>query len=81
MNDRAAERKAANMLETARKRNRRRELLAVDPHCCECGRRVQDRDGNAPDAAALVEGMLACRECQLMIHRVSEFYAAGGWKD
>jgi len=67
------------MVDTRRRRVLRLRLFRADPHCCQCGRELQVDDPAAANAAGLVGDQLACQRCRLVVARVNEFYAAGGW--
>ena len=53
----------------------RRRLLAINPHCCNCGRHLQSADATKPDYACVfrAEPVICCREC---LQGVTDFWTA-----
>ncbi len=53
-------------------RNRlRADLIAINPHCDNCGRRLQMMLPNRPDYASLVCGRLSCQRCPRIVHALA----------
>ncbi len=53
-------------------RNRlRADLVASNPHCDNCGRRLQMMLPDRPDYASLVCGRLSCQLCPRIVHALA----------